>query len=99
MPPVTGPQQVVHARPGPTQAVQQPEQPERGSEPQPVTLKVMTEPAGAVVVIDGKPHGATPTELPLVPDAPPVTLALKLDGYQPQVLRGRYPPGTRPRSR
>jgi hypothetical protein len=83
-PPVTALQHVVHAQPEPSHAVQQPQQPERAPEPQPVTLKVVTEPAGAVVVIDGKPHGATtPTELPLVPDAPPVTLALKLEGYEP----------------
>lgn len=51
--------------------------------PQPVRLKVRTEPAGALVEVDGKHVGATPAELPLAPDAPPVTLALKLDGYEP----------------
>jgi serine/threonine-protein kinase len=95
VPPVTETQPVVHARPTPAHDAQRPEQPERASEPQPVTLKVMSEPAGAVVVIDGKPHGTTtPTELPLVPDAPPVTLALKLDGYEPvsrQVSAGDAP--------
>ncbi|HEX8438098.1 serine/threonine-protein kinase [Archangium sp.] len=94
-PPVTQTQPVVRAQPEPIRVVEQPKQPERASEPQPVTLKVVTEPAGAVVVIDGKPHGApTPTELPLVPDAPPVTLALKLDGYEPvsrQVSAGDAP--------
>jgi hypothetical protein len=48
-----------------------------------VRLKVLTEPAGALVEVDGKHVGETPAELPLAPDAPPVTLALKLDGYEP----------------
>jgi hypothetical protein len=47
-----------------------------------VTLKVLSEPAGAVVEVDGKQHGETPLDLPLTANAPPVVLALKLDGYE-----------------
>ncbi|WNG33058.1 protein kinase [Archangium violaceum] len=75
-PPVTAPQQ------DPQQAQAEPPKPER-PEPQPVKLKVLSEPAGALVVVDGKHFGETPMDLPLAPDAPPVTLALKLDGYEP----------------
>ncbi|WP_257457571.1 serine/threonine protein kinase [Archangium lipolyticum] len=60
-----------------------PTQPERAPAPQAVTLKVLSEPSGAVVVVDGKQHGETPLELPLTTNAPPVMLALKLDGYEP----------------
>ncbi|PTL79860.1 serine/threonine-protein kinase [Vitiosangium sp. GDMCC 1.1324] len=58
-------------------------QPEQAPEPQPVTLKVISEPTGALVLVDGKQYGETPMDLPLEPDAPPVTLALRLDGYEP----------------
>jgi eukaryotic-like serine/threonine-protein kinase len=34
------------------------------------------------VVVDGKQHGETPLELPLPTNAPPVMLAVKLDGYE-----------------
>ncbi|MGZ3459023.1 MAG: serine/threonine protein kinase [Archangium sp.] len=69
---VTPPSQVARVQPPP----------EPSAKPQPVTLKVVSDPAGALVVVDGKQHGATPMSLPLAKDAPPVTLALKLDGYE-----------------
>ncbi|HYO58487.1 serine/threonine protein kinase [Archangium sp.] len=74
---VTTPPQVAQARPEPARPVE----PER-VEPQPVRLKVLSEPAGARVEVDGKQHGETPMDLPLAPDAPPVKVALKLDGYE-----------------
>jgi serine/threonine-protein kinase len=50
---------------------------------QPVTLQVSTEPAGAAIEVDGQVLGQTPYTLTLKPDAPPVTLALSLTGYEP----------------
>lgn len=70
------------ATPPPEQQTQA-EPPRPDPKPQPVKLKVLSEPAGALVVVDGKHFGETPMDLPLAPDAPPVTLALKLDGYEP----------------
>ncbi|HZH17885.1 MAG TPA: protein kinase [Archangium sp.] len=81
-PPETEPPPVVRAQQlEPTPAVQ----PER-VEPQPVRLKVLSEPAGALVEVDGKQHGETPVDLPLPPDSP-VKLALKLDGYETEERR------------
>jgi hypothetical protein len=74
--PVTAPRQVAEPTPPPAQPTPEPE-------PQAVTLKVLSEPPGAVVVVDGKQHGETPLDLPLTTNAPPVMLALKLDGYEP----------------
>ncbi|OJH35102.1 serine/threonine protein kinase [Cystobacter ferrugineus] len=54
---------------------------------QPVTLTVRSEPAGARVEVEGAPYGQTPVELPLEPDAAPVTLALTLEGYEPTSRR------------
>ncbi|MFY0563444.1 serine/threonine protein kinase [Archangium lansingense] len=73
----TEPPQVVRTQPPPAN----PEPPEQ-VEPQPVKLKVLSEPAGALVEVDGKQHGETPVDLPLTPDAPPVRVALKLNGYE-----------------
>jgi serine/threonine-protein kinase len=78
-PRVAEPAPVVRAEAEPVQAGR----PER-EEPQPVRLKVLSEPAGALVEVDGKHYGATPMDLPLPPDAQPVKVALKLDGYEPQ---------------
>lgn len=76
--PVTEPAPVAHEQVRPE--TPKPAEPEPQ---QPVRLKVLTEPAGALVEVDGKHVGATPAELPLRRGAPPVTLALKLDGYEP----------------
>ncbi|MFL5354652.1 serine/threonine protein kinase [Archangium sp.] len=75
---VTEPTPVAHE-----QADLETPRPTEPAQPRPVQLKVLTEPAGALVEVDGKQVGETPAELPLAPDAPPVTLALKLDGYEP----------------
>ncbi|MET0402008.1 MAG: protein kinase [Cystobacter sp.] len=56
-------------------------------EPAPVTLTVHSEPAGARVEVDGAPRGETPLELPLAPGAPPVRVALTLEGYEPASRR------------
>ncbi|WP_043431331.1 serine/threonine protein kinase [Cystobacter fuscus] len=55
--------------------------------PRPVSLTVRSEPAGARVEVEGAPYGETPLELPLEPNAPPVTLALTLEGYEPTSRR------------
>jgi serine/threonine-protein kinase len=51
--------------------------------PQLVALQVSTEPSGAAVEVDGQVLGQTPYTLTLRPDAPPVTMALSLTGYEP----------------
>jgi serine/threonine-protein kinase len=88
-PPVTEPRQVAQVRPEPPPAEPvrlEPAQPEpvrlEQQEPQRVMLTVQSEPAGAEVMVDGKSLGLTPTKLPFEPDALPVKLQLKLDGYQ-----------------
>jgi serine/threonine-protein kinase len=76
VPQVTVPTPVVRTETGPV-----PADPPPPVEPQPAKLlKVLSEPAGAVVEVDGKHYGATPMELPL-PEQP-VMVALKLDGYE-----------------
>jgi serine/threonine protein kinase len=88
-PPVTQLQQVAQVQPEPVQPEPtrpEPVQPEperlEQQEPQRVMLTVRSEPAGAEVVVDGKSLGKTPWEQPFEPDALPVKLQLKLDGYQ-----------------
>jgi serine/threonine-protein kinase len=76
--PVTPPAPLAQARPA---EPARPVAPER-TEPLPVRLKVLSEPAGARVEVNGRQHGETPMDLPLAPDAPPVKVALKLDGYE-----------------
>jgi eukaryotic-like serine/threonine-protein kinase len=56
-------------------------------QPRPVTLTVRSEPAGARVEVEGATYGETPLELPLEPNAPPVTLALTMEGYEPTSRR------------
>jgi len=48
-----------------------------------VALQVSTEPPGAALEVDGQVLGQTPYTLKLPPDAPPMTLALSLTGYEP----------------
>ena len=48
-----------------------------------VALQVNTEPPGAELEVDGQALGQTPYTLTLPPDAPPVTLALSMAGYEP----------------
>jgi eukaryotic-like serine/threonine-protein kinase len=52
-------------------------------EPQRLALRVMSEPLGAKVLVDGEPRGATPVHLALTPAELPVTVALRLEGYEP----------------
>jgi hypothetical protein len=72
-----------------------------------VTLQVLSQPAGALVMVDGQQRGETPVDLRLAPDAPPVTVAWQLNGYQsvsrkvsagdaPQVSVTLKPAGSRP---
>lgn len=82
-PQVPEPPPVVRTQPSRPQA----EPPERVEPPQPVKLKVLSEPAGALVEVDGKHRGETPMDLPLTPDAPPVQVALKMDGYETEERR------------
>ncbi|HYO66579.1 MAG TPA: protein kinase [Archangium sp.] len=68
-----------------TQLAPVPTEPPAPLEPRPLkTLKLLSEPPGAWVVVDGKQYGPTPMELPLRPDAPKVTVAVKMDGYETQ---------------
>jgi serine/threonine-protein kinase len=76
-PQVTQPAPVVRTQPEPAPAAQ-PTQ----VEPQPVRLKLVSEPTGALVEVDGKHYGATPMDLPLPSDESKVKVALKLDGYE-----------------
>ncbi len=89
---LTAPQQVVAQARTPTPKSERTDQALPPS--QPVKLTVLSEPAGARVTVDGKQHGETPMDLPLAPNAPPVALELKLDGYEPvsrQVSAGDAP--------
>jgi serine/threonine-protein kinase len=61
----------------------EPVRPEPAAQPQQVTLQVLSQPAGALVMVDGQQRGETPVDLRLAPDAPPVTVAWQLNGYQP----------------
>ncbi|ATB30574.1 serine/threonine protein kinase [Melittangium boletus] len=56
-------------------------------EPRAVILKVRSEPPGARVEVDGRLSGQTPLDMPLAANAPPVTLALRLEGYEPASRR------------
>jgi serine/threonine protein kinase len=51
-----------------------------------VELVLRSEPAGAAVHLEGSPqaYGVTPLTLPLKPDAPPVSVTLSLEGYEPK---------------
>ncbi|HEX5750781.1 MAG TPA: protein kinase [Archangium sp.] len=74
--PVTEPAPVVRTRTEPPSTGQTAQE-----EPPPAKLlKVLSEPAGALVEVDGKQYGPTPMELPL--PAQPVKVALKLDNYE-----------------
>jgi serine/threonine-protein kinase len=84
--PVTESPPVVQVRTEPTPpepTPPEPTPPEPTPEPQQVTLKVSSEPAGAAVLVDGKPRGETPVDLPFAPDARAMKVELKLDGYHP----------------
>ncbi|BET66189.1 hypothetical protein ASA1KI_11070 [Opitutales bacterium ASA1] len=52
------------------------------------TVRIVTEPAGATVVAEGRPIGLTPLELPSVRTGD-VAFALRLAGYEDAVVNGR----------
>ena len=55
--------------------------------PEPVMIRVDSEPEGARVEVDGTPQGETPVTLPLGPGAAPVSVALRMEGYEPTTRR------------
>src|SRR6218665_900678 len=67
--------------------VSTPPPPPTEAEPRAVILKVRSEPPGARVEVDGRVSGQTPLDMPLAANAPPVTLALRLEGYEPASRR------------
>jgi hypothetical protein len=86
------PPQVVDTRPAhPVEPKPEPRvepKPEPPVEPKPeprkVELVLSSKPDGAAVQFEGQPYGVTPVKLPLVPDAPPVSVTLSLEGYTPK---------------
>ncbi|OJT25231.1 protein kinase [Archangium sp. Cb G35] len=80
-PRVTEPAPVARARTGPA-PTEPPANPPSPVEKQTAVLKVLSEPPGALVEVDGKHAGETPVDLPV--PAQPVKLALKLNGYETQ---------------
>ncbi|WP_434386212.1 serine/threonine protein kinase [Melittangium boletus] len=55
--------------------------------PRSVMLTVRSEPPGAQVEVNGQSSGRTPLDMPLAANAPPLTLALRLEGYEPASRR------------
>ncbi|TVR04472.1 MAG: PEGA domain-containing protein [Deltaproteobacteria bacterium] len=64
-------------------------------EPIPHTLRVDSEPPGAVVLIEGEEVGTTPAQVgPLsVPAGRPVPLILRFEGYHEEFVEARWEPG------
>jgi hypothetical protein len=56
-------------------------------EPRKVELTLTSQPEGASVELEGQRLGVTPVKLPLTPDAPPVSVTVSLEGYEPKMQK------------